>query len=51
MAIRERNYVHFVFMGRDDISMDVLRSVNGITADCKIIFHGIPHRELHLKRF
>jgi hypothetical protein len=41
MAIRERNHVHFSLMGRDDISMDILRSVNGITTDCKIIFHGM----------
>jgi hypothetical protein len=42
MAIRERNFVHFALMGRDDISMDVLKSVNGITEECKIIFHGMP---------
>ena len=41
MAIRERNYVHFALLGRDDISMDILRSVNGITKECKIIFHGM----------
>jgi hypothetical protein len=39
MAIRERNYVHFALMGRDDISMDILKSVNGLTKECKIIFH------------
>jgi hypothetical protein len=26
-------------MGRDDISMDILKSVNGLTKECKIIFH------------
>ncbi len=43
MAIRERNYVHFALIGREDISMDTLRSVNGITKECKIIFHGMPN--------
>jgi hypothetical protein len=42
MATRERNYVHFALMGRDDISMDILKSVNGVK-DCKIIFHGMSH--------
>jgi hypothetical protein len=32
--------VHFALMGRGDISMDILRAVNGISKDCKIIFHG-----------
>ncbi|KAF4610374.1 hypothetical protein G7Y89_g15744 [Cudoniella acicularis] len=39
MALRERSFVHFVLMGRDEISMDILKSVNGITKECKIIFH------------
>jgi hypothetical protein len=39
MAIRERNFVHFSLMGRHDISMDMLKSVNGISKECKIIFH------------
>jgi len=41
MAIRERNDVHFAFMGRDDISMDMLKSINGVAKECKIIYHGI----------
>lgn len=28
-------------MGRDEISMDILKSVNGITKECKIVFHGM----------
>jgi hypothetical protein len=41
MAVRDKNYVHFAFMGRDDISMDVLKSVNlGHPKDCRIMFHG-----------
>ena len=52
MAIRERNYVHFALIGRDDISMDILRSVNGITKECKIIFHGMSSRKtVHVKQY
>ena len=40
MAIRERNYVHFALMGRDDISMEIVKSVNGIGLECNIMFHG-----------
>lgn len=40
MAIRERNFVHFALMGRDEIDMGILQSVNGITKECKIMFHG-----------
>jgi hypothetical protein len=40
MAARQRNYVHFALMGRDDISMDILKAVNGITKECKITYHG-----------
>jgi hypothetical protein len=32
--------VHFALMGRDDISMDILKAVNGVTKECKIMFHG-----------
>ncbi|CAG8977978.1 hypothetical protein HYALB_00001859 [Hymenoscyphus albidus] len=39
MALQERNFVHFVLMGRDDIEMDILKSVNGVTKSCKITFH------------
>jgi hypothetical protein len=41
MAIRQRNYVHFALLGRDDISMDILKSVNGISQECNIFFHGM----------
>lgn len=33
--------MHFALMGRDDIAMDILKSVNGITKECKIMFHGM----------
>jgi len=40
MAFKERNFVHFALMGRDDISMEMLKAVNGVTRECMIIFHG-----------
>jgi len=40
MAIQERNDVHFAFLGREDISMDLLKSINGVRKGCKIMFHG-----------
>ena len=43
MSIRGTNTVHFALMGRDDISIDELKSVNGITNDCKIAYHGMYH--------
>ncbi|KIN00305.1 hypothetical protein OIDMADRAFT_199656 [Oidiodendron maius Zn] len=42
MSIRGMNQVHFALLGRDDISMDILKSVNGITKECKITYHGMP---------
>jgi hypothetical protein len=41
MALKDRNFVHFALMGRDDIPLEVLKSVNGVTKDCMIIFHGL----------
>lgn len=40
MATFKRNNVHFAFMGRDDISLDLLKEVNGVKADCDVWFHG-----------
>jgi hypothetical protein len=40
MAKWKRNDVHFAFMGRDDISMDILKSINGVTKECDIWLHG-----------
>ena len=40
MATFKRNSVHFVFVGRDEISMDILKEINGYTEDCDIMFHG-----------
>ena len=40
MARWERNVVHFVIMGRDDLAIDEIKLVNGLTEECKIIWHG-----------
>lgn len=40
MAVNARNDVHFAFLGRDDIPLDLLKSVNGVGKDCKIMLHG-----------
>jgi hypothetical protein len=40
MASLKRNHVHFAFMGRDDISLDILKEVNGVKAGCDVWFHG-----------
>ena len=40
MATFKRNHVHFAFMGRDDISLDLLKEVNGVKAGCDVWFHG-----------
>ncbi|KAG9229149.1 hypothetical protein BJ875DRAFT_475684 [Amylocarpus encephaloides] len=39
MALQERSFVHFAMLGRDDMPMDIIKSVNGIGKECKIIFH------------
>jgi hypothetical protein len=37
---RERgNYVHFALMGRSQITMDDLQTINGVDETCQIIFH------------
>lgn len=41
MAQFERNKVHFALMSRDEIPMDILRSVNGYSQDCSVMFHGV----------
>ena len=52
MAIRERNYVHFAMMGRDDISMDILKSVNGLSKACNIIYHDArPDFSVHSTQY
>ena len=46
MSRWKRNAVHFAIMGRDELSMDDIRTVNGVGTDCKVFWHGetIPDR-------
>ena len=46
MARWERNDVHFAFMGRDDLAVEEIKLANGLTEECKVIWHGrtIPER-------
>ncbi|KAL8712987.1 MAG: hypothetical protein Q9220_002847 [cf. Caloplaca sp. 1 TL-2023] len=37
----EKNDVHFAFMGRDDIELDELKVLNGVTHECKVDWHGM----------
>lgn len=46
MSRWQRNYVHFAFMGRDEIPLVRLKEVNGITDGCEILYHGILWRSL-----
>ncbi|KAI9928297.1 hypothetical protein ASPWEDRAFT_26623 [Aspergillus wentii DTO 134E9] len=40
MAGRKLNHIHFVLMGRDDVSVEGIQQVNGISdADCPINWH------------
>jgi hypothetical protein len=40
MSSWDNNLVHFALLGRDEISMDMLKVVNSIGTDCKIKYHG-----------
>lgn len=40
MASAKRNTVHFAMLGKDDISMEMLKNVNSVDKDCEITFHG-----------
>ncbi len=48
MTTFKRNHVHFAFMGRDDISLELLKEVNGVKAGCNVWFHGITSRSPHM---
>ncbi|KAH8809070.1 hypothetical protein F5884DRAFT_392646 [Xylogone sp. PMI_703] len=39
MGMKGRNQVHFAIMGRDQISLEMLKDINGIKDECKIYFH------------
>lgn len=42
MAEQKINEVHFVLMGRDDVSIEGIQRVNGINeVDCPIVWHGV----------
>lgn len=42
MATQKINEVHFVLMGRDDVSIEGIQRVNGIKEDdCPIVWHGV----------
>lgn len=43
MANWDRNDVHFAVMGRDNLELDEIRSVNGVDDDCKVNWHGMAH--------
>ena len=40
MARWRRNMVHFVIMGREELSINGIKEVNGVTADCDVQWHG-----------
>lgn len=47
MARWERNDVHFAVMGRDDMEMEEIKSLNGAVEDCNVHWHG---KERHFSR-
>ena len=40
MSRWNRNTVHFMFVGRDDLPMEDIILVNGVTPECDIFWHG-----------
>ncbi|KAL9034171.1 MAG: hypothetical protein Q9214_007166, partial [Letrouitia sp. 1 TL-2023] len=40
MASIERNVVHMALMGRDDLAIDEIKSLNGADSECNIQWHG-----------
>lgn len=46
MSRWNRNAVHFAIMGREELPMDDIRTVNGVGTDCNVFWHGetIPDR-------
>lgn len=41
MAKLRRNDVHFVLMGRDDLAVQEIKKLNGVSSDCKVHWHGM----------
>jgi hypothetical protein len=43
MAAKRVNHVHFVLMGKEEVSIDGIKQVNGINdIECPITWHGTP---------
>ena len=42
MATWKRNDVHFALMGRDDLEMDEVKTLNGVDDQCNVNWHGKP---------
>lgn len=40
MARWNRNTVHFAYMGRDDVSLDLIQELNGADIGCEVNWHG-----------
>jgi hypothetical protein len=46
MSRWNRNVVHFAIMGRENLPMEDIQTVNGVTTtDCDIFWHGKDSRE------
>ena len=43
MARWERNDVHFAIMGREDMEIQEIKSLNGAVDDCNVHWHGKQH--------
>lgn len=41
MARWKRNDVHFALMGRDDLEVQDIKKLNGVSSDCKVHWHGM----------
>ncbi|KAI9752326.1 MAG: hypothetical protein M4579_005669 [Chaenotheca gracillima] len=39
MARWNRNHVHFVLQGREDLSLDAVKEINGVGPDCDVFWH------------
>ncbi len=46
MASWDKNDVHFVLMGRDDLELEEITLLNGVDQDCKVNWHGMAQTRL-----
>ena len=51
MARWERNDVHFAIMGRDDMEIQEIKSLNGAVDDCNVHWHGKKCDLLHFTNY